>query len=128
MAADPNWAVLPSVLLVDIFSYLSHEDRLKASSVCTRWRNCIFHPLLWHKIHFQLSFSNRLKTTFLADRCGHFVREAVIEFCSHSITEVRECARILYILSGNKNLQYFSLRPSSCHIEWPDTQAVYFDR
>ncbi|XP_033751138.1 F-box only protein 33-like [Pecten maximus] len=129
MAADPNWAVLPSVTLVEIFSYLSHDDKLRASSVCKRWRSCLFHPNLWQKIYFQLHSSKRMKTKFLADRCGHFVREITIKFCSHNITDVRECGRILEIMKINKNLQQFCLQPSSCHMEWPDNNTVYlFDR
>lgn len=122
MAAGLNWAALPSVLVVDILSYLSHEDRLKATSTCKRWRNYLFHPSLWKKVHFELCANNRQKTRFLVDRCGRFVREVVIKFNSHSVSEVREASRILSILEDNKSLQCFTLLPSSCHIEWPDTQ------
>lgn len=129
MAADPNWAVLPSVSLVEIFSYLSHDGKLKASSVCKRWRSCLFHPNLWQKIDFQLHSSKRIQSKFLADRCGHFVREITIKFCSHNITDVRECGRILEIMKSNRNLQKFCLQPSSCHLEWPENNSVYiFDR
>lgn len=124
MAAGPRWGSLPSVLIVDILSYLSHEDRLKASSVNKRWRNCLFHPSLWSKIKFQLGFSKRHRSRFLADRCGRFVREAVIKFNAHNCLEVREGMRIITILGSNKNLQHFALFPSSCHIEWPDSNFV----
>lgn len=124
MAAGPRWGSLPSVLIVDILSYLSHEDRLKASSVNKRWRNCLFHPSLWSKIKFQLGFSKRHRSRFLADRCGRFVREAVIKFNAHNCLEVREGMRIITILGSNKNLQHFALFPSSCHIEWPDLNFV----
>lgn len=124
MAAGPRWGSLPSVLIVDILSYLSHEDRLKASSVNKRWRNCLFHPSLWSKIKFQLGFSKRHRSRFLADRCGRFVREAVIKFNAHNCLEVREGMRIITILRSNKNLQHFALFPSSCHIEWPDSNFV----
>lgn len=124
MAAGPRWGSLPSVLIVDILSYLSHEDRLKASSLNKRWRNCLFHPSLWSKIKFQLGFSKRHRSRFLADRCGRFVREAVIKFNAHNCLEVREGMRIITILGSNKNLQHFALFPSSCHIEWPDSNFV----
>ncbi|CAC5396913.1 FBXO33 [Mytilus coruscus] len=126
MAARPNWSSLPSVLIVDILSYLSHKDRLNASSSCKRWRNCLFHPLFWQKINFRTSYSDRQRTKFLTDRCGRFVRQVVINFDSHNHKEVRECSQILDVLCGNKNLTSFSLLPSSCHIEWPDTQSTYF--
>ena len=126
MAARPNWASLPNILIVDILSHLSYEDRLKASSSCKRWRNCLFHPLFWPTIRFRTSYSDRQRTKFLADRCGRFVREVLIKFNSHNHKEVRETSQILDVLCGNKNLTCFSLQPSSCHIEWPDTQSTYF--
>lgn len=126
MAAGPNWASLPSILIVDILSYLSHEDRLKASSSCKRWRNCLFHPIFWQKIRLLTGNSDRQRTKFLTDRCGRFVREVCIVFNSHNYKEVRECYQILDVLCGNKNLTVFSLQPSSCHFEWPEIQSTYF--
>ena len=127
MAAGPMWGSLPSIAILEILSYLSHEDRLKVSSVCKRWRSCLFHPSLWRKITFDMGYTKRQKSRFLADRCGRFVREAELSFNSHNTGEVRESSKILSVLCANKNLQYFSLQPSSCHIEWPD-QATFIDR
>ncbi|XP_067665842.1 F-box only protein 33-like [Haliotis asinina] len=125
MAAGPNWAYSPGVIIVEILSYLSLRDRLRAASICKRWRSCLFHPSLWNSVVFELGERGSAKSKFLADRCGRFVRGAVVKFNSLSVAEVRECGRILAILSENKNLRHFSLQPSSCHIEWPDTEAVH---
>ncbi|KAK3097965.1 hypothetical protein FSP39_014870 [Pinctada imbricata] len=128
MAAGPMWGSLPSIAVSEILSYLSYEDRFKVSSTCKRWRMCLFHPSLWHNITFDVSFTRRQKSRYLAERCGRFVREAVLRFNSHNMTEVRESSRILGVLSANKNLQYFSLQPSSCHVEWPENQSNFIDR
>lgn len=128
MADVGDWAVLPSVLIVEIYSYLPQEDRLAASFVCRRWRACLFHPSLWSDVTLELNCGERLRSNFLANRCGRFVKQAVVKFNSRSITEVRECLRILHILSENKNLESFSLQPSSCHIDWPDNEFYIIDR
>lgn len=39
-----KWEYLPSVILHDIFSYLTINDRINASSTCSMWRNNIYHP------------------------------------------------------------------------------------
>lgn len=42
-----DWNNLPSVILCNIYSYLSTNDRLHASSTCGSWRNIIYHLSLW---------------------------------------------------------------------------------
>lgn len=128
MAAGLDWTALPSVIIVEIFSYLSKSDRVRISSVCRRWRQCLFHPCLWSRVDYELCLSKRQKSRFLSDRCGRFIRQAIVKFNSHNITEVRECFRILKILAENKNIQSFALQPSSCHIEWPESQPMLYDR
>ncbi|KAK6179031.1 hypothetical protein SNE40_011479 [Patella caerulea] len=125
MAAGTNWAGLPSVIIVDIVSYLSLEDRLKSSSICKRWRSCLFHPTLWQNVLFSFDKKDRKKSNFLAANCGRFIREAVVKFNSRDATEVRECAKLLDILSKNKNLERFSLQPSSCHIVWSEQETEH---
>ena len=111
---------MPSVLIVEILSYISLPDRLKASSICKRWRSCLFHPLLWKRITFEASLRKRDKSRFLSTACGRFIKECVVKFNSHSPGEVKECMRILAILAQNKNLQVLCVEPSGCHIEWPE--------
>ncbi|XP_041373352.1 F-box only protein 33-like [Gigantopelta aegis] len=125
MAAGQNWAEVPSVLIVEILSYLSLKDRIKASSVCKRWRSCLFHPSLWKRIVFKLDSCDREGAKFLAGKCGRFISHAVVKFNSHNISEVRECGRLLEIFSKNKNLQYFSLQPLSCHLECSEADSVH---
>ena len=62
MAADTSWTKLPSILIVEIFNYLDLTDRLNASITCKQWRSCIFHPVLWPRVIFDVksgSTSNR---------------------------------------------------------------------
>lgn len=120
--SNATWAFLPSILVVDILSYLSLEDRIRASTVCKRWRCCLFHPSLWPRLVLELgSAVRRRRSKFLAARCGRFVRQTEIVFDSHNINQVRDCLKLLHVVATNKNTQCFTLRPSGCQIEWPTT-------
>ena len=118
--AGTDWALMPSVLIVEILSYISLTDRLKVSSVCKRWRSCLFHPTLWSRITFDVGLKKREKSKFLSSVCGRFIKECVVKFNSHDVDSVKECLKLMRILAQNKNLQVFCLEPSGCHMEWPE--------
>lgn len=119
MAAHNSWATLPSIIIVEILSYLALTDRLNASAICRRWRNCLLHPSLWRSMTFRLNSQSRRKAKHLTESCGKFVREAVVEFNSKHVGNVRECLRVLKILGENVNMERFALRPQSCQVAWP---------
>ncbi|XP_064618606.1 F-box only protein 33-like [Lineus longissimus] len=120
MAADTSWSTLPSLIIVEILSYLSLKDRLNAVSTCKRWRSCFWHPSLWTNLVFRLKNGSRSRSKYLAERCGRFVKTATVEFNSTSVWDVREFAKMLEILADNRNLEKLSIQPTSCHIEWPE--------
>lgn len=39
-----QWALLPSVVIHEIFDLLSKHDRQNASVTCKNWRRNLFHP------------------------------------------------------------------------------------
>lgn len=123
------WNNLPSIIIVEIFSYLSLKDRLLASTTCKAWRNNLFHPKLWHKVVFQLNScdnktvnQNNDGARFLAKHLGQFIREVVIEVNSSNPKDVRMCKDILKVLTFNSNLRALSIKPHSSRLEWSDYQ------
>ncbi|XP_072314370.1 F-box only protein 33 [Eucyclogobius newberryi] len=75
---------LPSELIVHIFSFLSDQDKLRASSVCSRWRECLFYPALWTELKLQIGGSGSSsdetpRLEFLMRKFGSFVRELQLE-------------------------------------------------
>lgn len=80
---------LPSELIVHIFSFLSDRDKLRASAVCSRWRECLFYPALWTELKLRIgagckdgnsSSDETPKLEFLMRKFGSFVRELQLEF------------------------------------------------
>lgn len=80
---------LPSELIVHIFSFLSNRDKLRASAVCSRWRECLFYPVLWTELKLRVgggtngggSGSEQTpRLEFLMRKFGSFVRELRLEF------------------------------------------------
>lgn len=79
---------LPSELIVHIFSFLSDRDKLRASSVCSRWRECLFYPALWTELKLRVgggcngggsTSEETSKLEFLMRKFGSFVRELQLE-------------------------------------------------
>lgn len=125
---------LPSELIVHIFSFLSDRDKLRASAVCSRWRECLFYPALWTELKLRIgagrkdgnsSSDETPKLEFLMRKFGSFVRELQLEFAPV------EC----YIVPLNND-------PSSSRMDqphgpdneaqlserWRDAMAVYLDQ
>ncbi|KAA0710932.1 F-box only protein 33 [Triplophysa tibetana] len=80
---------LPSELIVHIFSFLSDREKLRASAVCSRWRECLFYPALWTELKLRVgggtngggSGSEQTpRLEFLMRKFGSFVRELRLEF------------------------------------------------
>ncbi|KAM6968697.1 F-box only protein 33 [Tautogolabrus adspersus] len=80
---------LPSELIVHIFSFLSDRDKLRASAVCSRWRECLFYPALWTELKLRVGgggfngggscSEDTPKLEFLMRKFGSFVRELQLE-------------------------------------------------
>ncbi|XP_008400145.1 F-box only protein 33 [Poecilia reticulata] len=76
---------LPSELIVHIFSFLSHRDKLRASAVCSRWRECLFYPSLWTELKLRIGgdgcngSDKTAKVDFLMRKFGSFVPELELE-------------------------------------------------
>ncbi|KAG2457781.1 F-box only protein 33 [Polypterus senegalus] len=79
-------SALPSELIVHIFSFLPARDKLRASAVCSRWRECLFYPALWPQLRLRLGGGSGPRTDetpkleFLMRKFGSFVRELQLEF------------------------------------------------
>ena len=119
MAADGHWSSIPSVIFVEILSYLKLTDRLNATSTCKRWRSCLFHPVLWRKVHFKLKKGGRRRAKHLASNCGRFVRDVTLEFDTSNPGDVQETLGMMRLLSRNVNLEKLTLKPTSCLLERP---------
>ncbi|KAG7511168.1 F-box only protein 33 [Solea senegalensis] len=79
---------LPSELIVHIFSFLSDRDKLRASAVCSRWRECLFYPALWTELKLRIGdgcngggpgSEETLRLEFLMRKFGSYVRELQLE-------------------------------------------------
>ena len=124
MAADTSWTKLPSILIVEIFNYLDLTDRLNASITCKQWRSCIFHPVLWPRVIFDVKSSNRKGGRFVANRCGQFARDVRVIFSSGLVTSVRDLLKISDILAKNRNIEKLVFQPTSCFVSWPEREPA----
>ena len=121
MATEKKWCNLPSLLIVDIFAQLKLNDIINASSVCKRFRECLFHPRLWRTIHFWIKNERIDSCHFLSKSFGPFVHKAVITFDSRAAWCVREGLHLINTLAVSGKLHALQIRPTSCKIQWVDT-------
>lgn len=122
MAQDDNtpcWDSLPSVILLEIFSYLPQCSRLRASQVCKNWRYALFHPSFWKKITFSLKDEDSVAwARFLVSCFGLSVQDVTIS-CETSGVYVKEAVNLIKKLSNNRQLRKLFLEPTNCTFEWP---------
>lgn len=126
---------LPSELIVHIFSFLSDRDKLRASAVCSRWRECLFYPALWTELKLRIgggcngggsSSSSSSEETprleFLMRKFGSFVRELQLE-----LAPVEGC---LSPLNNNPSSTRMDQPESDPQLSqrWRDAMATYLDQ
>ncbi|XP_034051042.1 F-box only protein 33 [Thalassophryne amazonica] len=121
---------LPSELIVHIFSFLSDRDKLRASAVCSRWRECLFYPALWTELKLRVrggctgcsEDSQRLE--FLMRKFGSFVRELQVEL------ELAPAGICLSPLNGGSPVvdqPAGDASGSQLPERWKDAMAAYLD-
>ena len=121
---------LPSVIIFNIFKYLSPSDRLRASATCKTWRDCVFNRSQWPHPKLTIDLCPKSRTTFhqlrrnkwcrkLRDsayesqtlksflhKCTRFLDQLVVTFdpnCNQSVTDLID---VLDILLANQNLNH----------------------
>jgi len=113
---------LPSELIVHIFSFLSDRDKLRASAVCSRWRECLFYPALWTQLTLRLGGGSGSeespKLEFLLRKFGSFVSELQLELAPVAG----------YQLDQDHQDQAAPERDSHCSQRWKDATATYLDQ
>ncbi|XP_037096847.1 F-box only protein 33 [Syngnathus acus] len=123
---------LPSELIVHIFSFLSDRDKLRASAVCSRWRECLFYPALWSELKLRICGGNGASSEeysrleFLMRRFGAFVRELQLELApgevgSRALNNEPPSTRVDLPPAGPDN----EPQPSE---RWGDAMATYVDQ
>ncbi|XP_075215156.1 F-box only protein 33-like isoform X2 [Lycorma delicatula] len=132
-AEEVCWNNLPSVILYEIFSYLSLEDKIRASSSCKHWRYALYHPSFWKNVHLKLKSNdpdNVSKTQYFTSCLGSKLQNLTVTFDSVDPVCVEELANVLQSLIGNFNLRNISLVPSHCSLEYPkrDVSQDFFTR
>ncbi|XP_076069822.1 F-box only protein 33 [Oratosquilla oratoria] len=120
MSTQPqwHWNFLPSVILIEILSYLPLSDRISACSTCKSWRPALFHPNFWRKLAFEFK-SNEIgqveRSKFLASWGARKLRSCVLHFETISASCLSETDHVLLKLTRNPQVEELVLWPSHCH-------------
>ncbi|XP_048523264.1 F-box only protein 33 isoform X2 [Dendroctonus ponderosae] len=112
-----RWADLPTVVLQQIFQYLSPEDRKNASCVCRHWREIYFHPKWWKAVTFRINHDNITKSKFLASTFASIVSKATISLECLTPQCIDEFIDLLRLLHKNNLLRSLVIEPSHCRLD-----------
>lgn len=115
-----EWNQVPSVVLHEIYSFLTLEEKIRASSTCRQWRHVFYQSVTWNDIHFKIYSRDQNscnRSQFLASCFGNKLRNAVISFESIDLSCVETMTEVLEIVNKNSNLRSIVLKPSHCTME-----------
>ncbi|XP_056151921.1 F-box only protein 33 [Lampris incognitus] len=119
---------LPSELIVHIFSFLPDRDKLRASVVCSRWRECLFYPALWTELKLRVGGGSVAEETprleFLMRKFGSFARELQLEL---SPVDGYLSPLSRGPASGGADRPALDGEPGSSQ-RWKDAMAAYLDQ
>lgn len=107
-----EWGELPSVVLLEIYDYLTVKDRLSSSSVCKNWRAPAFQvPLSNEELVLKLrSEADIPKVKFLARNFAVKVQEVSLVFDASSPNCLELTDEILAFLEDNVQLKSLRIK------------------
>lgn len=130
------WHHIPDIALIEIFSYLSDNDRKNASLVCKNWSNLFHTPKLWRRRYFHLGgFFAHLSQTMACKFSrihGQHLRYLTIT-CNHPSYHTCKlflnASEIFLNILKKANLRYFCFRHLDMERFWKayDMQEALVD-
>lgn len=109
--SDVEWALLPSDVIVHVFSFLNSHDLNHASRVCRNWDEAFAHPVLWQTFEFWFFLPSHVSYLEGARKYGKYMKRLFIGV-NQMLTHNREnaCA-LLEILSriDRKRITYLKI-------------------
>ena len=108
-----HWNLLPSVILIEILSYLPLSDRISACSTCKAWRYALFHPSFWRRIELvfrSCDWSRLERSRFVASWGVRKLRSCVIHFETVNTNCLVEVDHVLLKITRNPQVSNFHPR------------------
>lgn len=108
MASVVCWNNLPSVVLLEIFKMISHEERISASTTCKEWRKALFFPNFWRDLSIKIYSKN---DKYAVERCQFFTRSFISSLrnvriiFSYKKTYLFQLGEVLSKLSENRQMR-----------------------
>ena len=129
MASIVCWNNLPSVVLLEIFKMISHEERINASTTCKEWRKALFFPNFWRDLSINIYSKN---DKYAVERCQFFTRSfisylrTVRIIFSYKKNYLSQVAEVLSKLSGNRQMKKLFLYGFGKSSVNPNLRLIFF--
>ncbi|KAK6624779.1 hypothetical protein RUM44_011639 [Polyplax serrata] len=108
MASVVCWNNLPSVVLLEIFKMISHEERINASTTCREWRKALFFPNFWRDLTIKVYSKN---DRYAVERCQFFAKSFLLSLrnvriiFSYKKSYLMQVTEVLCKLSENRQVK-----------------------
>ncbi|XP_052229910.1 F-box/LRR-repeat protein 3-like isoform X1 [Dreissena polymorpha] len=73
-----NWSLLPSDVVVHVFSFLPMKERNSVSRVCKAWHQAFGHPYLWHSFDFWFLLPSHVRLLEGLIKYGRYIKSVFI--------------------------------------------------
>jgi len=117
-----NWNSLPSLALHQVFTHLSPESRVAASSTCKHWRTALYHPQFWHSLVLDISSAGtsyaevKSKVKHANKNLVTLVRDIHLAFDSRSTQCFELASSVVKALMGNQLLRNVDIELNHCEL------------
>lgn len=117
-----RWNTLPSLALHQIFTYLTPESRVAASSTCKHWRTALYHPLFWPSLALDISPNGsslsdvKSKVKYANDHLVTLVRNIHLTFDSRSTQCFELASSVIKALLNNQLLKNIDIELGHCEL------------
>ncbi|XP_026805463.1 F-box only protein 33 [Rhopalosiphum maidis] len=117
-----DWNSLPSLALHQVFTHLSPESRVAASSTCKHWRTALYHPQFWHSLVLDISSAGtsyaevKSKVKHANKNLVTLVRDIHLAFDSRSTQCFELASSVIKALMGNELLRNVDIELNHCEL------------
>ncbi|BFZ13261.1 hypothetical protein BsWGS_16300 [Bradybaena similaris] len=106
-----DWANLPDLALIRVFSYLSEVERCRVGATCRHWLQCLDTSQLWRTVKCDFELPANRKQVKCIEKYGHFISRLTIDIDHTQEENTHNALAVLNHLSSLENvyLSYLAL-------------------
>lgn len=116
-----DWSTLPTLILEHVFTFLTPESRLAASSTCKQWRTALYRPMFWCNLTLDIVPSKvcsniESKVNYINQHLVTLACNVHLSFDSHSPKCFKLVSSVVNRLVDNQLLKNINIKVTHCNL------------